>query len=106
MWVVLAPEFPQQASDRGHGKGCRVLGHTYPHPAEVSAEIVHAEGDGRAVHGIQKAVDLDLLRLSLRESRPPCVLEPPHQFLLLRVNRNRRLAPLQLALDPFVVCSN
>ena len=76
--------------------------HPHTDPAQVSTEIVHAIGDGLALGGIQEVMNLHLLRVPLGAPRSPAILEPPHQFLLLGVHRDRRLAALQLGRDRLV----
>ena len=62
------------------------------HPGFVLGEIVDSVWAYPAELGNAEVVHAHLLRFPLRPQRPPRVLERPHQFLLLCINGDDRLA--------------
>jgi hypothetical protein len=62
------------------------------HPARVAREVVDAIGHGLALGGDEEVVYPHGFGLARRAPRPPGILEITDQLLLLRIDRDHRLA--------------
>jgi hypothetical protein len=60
-------------------------------PALVVEQIIDAARNCFAENGVLEIMYPHIFRLSARAPGPACILEIPHEFLLLGVDRDRRL---------------
>ena len=61
-------------------------------PTLVPAQVIDPLGDGLAQLLVREVLGADLLRLAPAMPLPPGIAEIPDQFLLLRIDRDDRLA--------------
>ncbi len=71
-------------------------------PAGVGPQVVHPIGDGPPEARQHEVMHADRRGLPLGGPFPPAILEGAHQFLLLGVDRDRRLPSAQAGPDPGV----
>jgi len=99
---TLFAHFAPPAADAVAGELGRVMVNPHADPTLVVEHIVHPVGNRLAQGFVEKVMDPYFLRFPLRMPLPSAVAEIPDQFLLLRVNRNRRLTVLERSADPLV----
>ena len=92
--IHRCPHLEPPGPDRRHREGGRVMVHADAHPADVGVQVIDPIRNGLAQCGVDKIVDADLGRLALGVPLLPSVFEVADQLLLLRVDRDDRLAPV------------
>src|SRR6266508_3200996 len=97
--IAAPPEEAPPAAEALYRKLRRVVAHAHVDEALVALDVVGAVRDGGAYSQAGVVVDIDMVGLPLRAPGPPSVLERAHAFLLLRVDRQNRLAALEEPLD-------
>ena len=84
-------------SDRAHRERRRVVVDLDTHPPLVAVQVVQPLGDRLPLLGNEEVVDPNRLGLALWPPLAPSVPEAPHQLLLVRAHRDRRLVTALVA---------
>jgi len=82
--------FPPSA-DCGHRKDSRFMAYPDTHPPGIAVQVIHPIGNRLSQFLYLEIMDSDLFRLPLSMPFSSTILEIPHQFLLLAIDRNDRL---------------
>jgi hypothetical protein len=90
------------ASNGVDGEGGRIMVDTDSHPGLVQTKVIDTVGDRLALGRIKTVVDANRLEQATRTPLPSGVLELPHEFLLLGVQRDSRLPTFKLLCHPVV----
>src|SRR5437667_1442259 len=90
--VVPTAKYAPPSSDTLHREFGRVVGHSHIHHPLVAIHIISSVRNGHPLPQTRKIVNLHLRGLALLPPFSAWILEFPHPFLLLGVDRNHRLA--------------
>src|SRR5262245_59071536 len=80
------------AADRVDRKARRVVVGADAHPSDIVGQVIDALGYGARELGVDKVVDVDLVRRALRSPLPAVIAIVPNEFFFLRVNRYDRFS--------------
>jgi len=93
--VALLAHGSPPSADRADGEACGVVIGADADPTDIVGDVVDPVRHGAAQPGIDEVVNLDRFGPAGGTPGPAIVLEIAHQFLLLRIDRDDRLARCQ-----------